>query len=224
MKLHEWVRERLDNTPGLTQKGLAERMGVNPAAVNRMLHGRRNIRADEVPVIESYLGARFDASENAPQYSQAQGASARPPGLSDGGAVPYHPAPEHPAWAETMVPVYGYAAGSLQEGLSLANGEVVDWVLRHPQQQGIRDAFAIYVFSDSMEPRYFPGELVYVHPGRPPERNRDCVVERLNGDAYIKRYLGQTDTHVRLAQFNPQKSFKWPKDDIKSIYAVIGRG
>ena len=34
-------------------------MGLNPAAVNRMLHGARAIKVDEVPVIEEYLGQNW---------------------------------------------------------------------------------------------------------------------------------------------------------------------
>ena len=54
--LHKWIKSVIDTTQGLTQKGLAKAMGLNPAAVNRMLHGARAIKVDEVPVIEEYLG------------------------------------------------------------------------------------------------------------------------------------------------------------------------
>ena len=61
-RIYEKIREILETTPGLTQKGLAERMGLNPAAVNRMLYGRRNIMAEEIPMIEDYLGVRLELS------------------------------------------------------------------------------------------------------------------------------------------------------------------
>jgi phage repressor protein C with HTH and peptisase S24 domain len=204
----------LKTTRGLSQKGLAAHMGLDPAAVNRILHGQRKIMFEEVPLIEEYLGVRLDLLA-ANEYKQE---GTRPHKVSDVRA---------PVMAQPVtkpVPVYGYAAGSLQKGLNLANGEVVDWVTRHPAQIGIPDAFAIYVFSDSMEPRYFRGELVYVHPGRPPEMNRDCIIEMNNGDAYIKRYLRQTDDKIRVAQFNPPEEKEIAKNDVKAIYAVVGRG
>ena len=222
LRIHDKIRKILETTPGLTQKGLAERMGLDPAAVNRMLYGQRNIMAEEIPLIEEYLGVRLDLSAPAvpANIEYRQDASPRPRrrGLSD---VPPQPLPSAP---ENIVPVYGYAAGSLQKGLNLSNGDVVDWVTRHPAQFGIRDAFAIYVFSDSMEPRYFRGELVYIHPGRPPEMNRDCIIEMKNGDAYIKRFLRQSEEKIRVAQFNPPEEKEIPKSEIKAIYAVVGRG
>jgi phage repressor protein C with HTH and peptisase S24 domain len=220
--IHDKIREILENTRGLTQKGLAEHMGMNPAAVNRMLHGTRNIRADEIPLIEQYIGVKLDLSAPA-NFDYKQDARAQTlRKLSD---IPLqHFAPATETATQQMVPVYGYAAGSLQKGLNLANGEVVDWVTRHPAQVGINNAFAIYVFSDSMEPRYFRGELVYVHPGRPPEANRDCIIELKSGDAYIKRFLRQTEDKIRVAQLNPPQEKEIAKEDIKAIYVVVGRG
>ncbi|MCE9507075.1 MAG: helix-turn-helix domain-containing protein [Alphaproteobacteria bacterium] len=226
-RIYERIREILETTPGLTQKGLAERMGLNPAAINRMLYGRRNIMAEEIPMIEDYLGVRLELS--APvvpaniEYRQEARHQPGRRGFSDLPAQPLPSSPEAGAAAH-MVPVYGYAAGSLQKGLNLSNGDVVDWVIRHPAQFGITNAFAVYVFSDSMEPRYFRGELVYIHPGRPPEMNRDCIIEMKNGDAYIKRFLRQGEDRIRVAQFNPPEEKDIPKDEIKMVYAVVGRG
>lgn len=59
-RIHDRLRQILENTPGLTQRGLAERMGLNPAAVNRMLYGRRNIMAEEISIIENYIGQKLD--------------------------------------------------------------------------------------------------------------------------------------------------------------------
>lgn len=218
-RLYNRIRKILETAPGLTQKGLAERMGLNPAAVNRMLYGRRNIMADEIPLIEDYLGVKLDLSapDEDIEYTQHETRAARR-GFSD---VPAQPLPADTA---AMVPVYGYAAGSLQKGLNLANGDIVDWVARHPAQFGISNAFAIYASSDSMEPRYFRGELVYIHPGRPPEAGRDCVIELKSGDAYIKRFLRQTEDKIRVAQLNPPQEADISRDEIKAIYAVVGRG
>ncbi|MBU6475746.1 MAG: helix-turn-helix transcriptional regulator [Alphaproteobacteria bacterium] len=224
-RIYENIRTILETTPGKTQKGLAERMGLNPAAVNRMLYGRRNIMAEEIPMIEDYLGVRLDLSAPAPpaaspfniEYRQETPPHGPRRGFSD---VPAQAAPRE----SNYVPVYGSAAGGLHKGLNLESAAVADWVARHPAQSGIAGAFAVYVFSDAMEPRYFPGELVYVHPGRPPEAGRDCIIEMQNGDAAIKRYLRQTEDKVRVAQFNPPEEQDIPKDAIRAVYAVVGRG
>lgn len=71
-RLHDKIREALENNPQLTQRGLAARMGLDPAAVNRMLYGRRGIMAEEIPIIEDYLGLKLTqtpppAAHSAPQ-------------------------------------------------------------------------------------------------------------------------------------------------------------
>ncbi|MFH1159223.1 MAG: helix-turn-helix domain-containing protein [Pseudomonadota bacterium] len=223
-RIHDRIREILETTDGLTQKGLAERMGLNPAAVNRMLYGRRNIMAEEIPMIEDYLGVRLDLSATAAsaniEYRQEQGAPPVRRGFSDAPAVPWSSSPE----VGSKVPVYGIAAGEPQKGPVFSAGNVVDWVPRHPAQSGIGSAFAIYVFSDTMEPRYFQGELVYIHPGRPPEMNRDCAIEMKNGDILIRRFLRRNEDKIRVAQFNPPEEKDIPRDEIKAVYAVVGRG
>ena len=192
--LHDKIREAIETTPGLTQKGLAERMGLNPAAINRMLYGRRHIMAEEIPMIEDYLGIRLALSAPVPGFIPSPAPSRSAPG--------------------NLVPVY----------TDRAQDPVGDWVARHPAQTGIASAFALYVSSQTMEPRYFQGELVYVHPGRPPEMNRDCIIEMKNGGFLLKRFLRQNEETIHVAQFNPPLEKHIPRAEIKAVYAVVGRG
>lgn len=64
-RIHDKIRAALEENPALTQKGLAIHMGLNPAAINRMLHGGRKIMAEEIPVIEAYIGQRLATSTTA---------------------------------------------------------------------------------------------------------------------------------------------------------------
>jgi len=223
-RIYDRIRKILETTTGLTQKGLAERMGLNPAAVNRMLYGRRNIMAEEIPMIEDYLGVRLDLSASAAPINiedrHEQDVPSARRGFSNTPAVPWSYSTE----GGSKVPVYGIASGEFQKKPVFSVGNVVDWVLRHPAQSGIGNAFAIYVFSNTMEPRYFQGELIYIHPGRPPEMNRDCVIEMKNGDVHIVRFLNQNEDKIRIAQFNPPKEKDIPLDETKAVYAIVGRG
>lgn len=218
-RIHDRIRELIETTPGLTQRGLAERMGLNPAAVNRMLYGRRNIMAEEVPIIEGYLGVRLDLS--APAHMEYLQEKERPAlrGFSDGAQAQDVFRSEAPAPSSMLVPVYGARRGG-----PMAGGEAVDWVQRHPAQAGIRDAFAVYVPSDEMEPRYFRGELVYVHPGRPAEPGKDCLIEMDSGDLAVRRLVRQTDKKLRVLQFNPPQEKDLPLGSIRALLAVVGRG
>lgn len=206
-RLHEKIRQILENTPGLTQRGLAEYMGLNPAAVNRMLYGRRGIRAEEVPLIEAYLGRKVDMP--APVVAAAPaGFSRRARGFADGAQQSGFAAAD-----ATPVPVYA----------GLDRRDIVDWAPRHPLQMGIQDAFALYVQGDAMAPRYFAGELVYLHPGRPVESGRDVALCRVAGQTEIARVVLAQGEQLHLQQFNPPAEDVVMRGDILHIHAIVGR-
>ncbi len=217
MRLHEKIRQIIETTHGLTQKGLAERMGLNPAAVNRMLYGRRHIMAEEVPIIENYLGVSLDthALHAAPDHASARSLPAKDATGDGKQALRFQ--------EDVMIPVFGGAPGG-EAGFGLDEKNIVDWMPRHPSQFGLKDAFAVYMPGEEMEPRYMQGELAYVHPGRVPERGRDCLVVLKTGEAFIRRYMGQTEKAVRVLTFNPEKEYSLAKTDVKTIYTIIGRG
>ena len=211
MRLHEKIRSILENTPGLTQRGLAEHMGLNPAAVNRMLHGNRNIKAEEIPLIEEYLGVKISLSSSDNYfYQQKQPASARR-GFSDVAQARLHP----DAHAQSQIPVYGGP---------LPKKNIMDWVARHPAQSDLVDAFAVYVPDDAMEPRYLRGELVYLHPHRPAELQKDCLIDLHTDETMLRRLVSQTAETVSVTEFSSTQEKKIPRKNIRAIYAVIGRG
>jgi transcriptional regulator with XRE-family HTH domain len=201
-RIHDMIRTVLETTPGLTQRGLAERMGLNPAAVNRMLYGRRNIMAEEIPVIESYLGRKLDI---APHADFAQGSVAPRRGFSD---VPQ----QAPFVPETHAPVP-----------VVSGGRTVDWAPRLPVQAGIDDAFAIYMDADDMAPRYFRGELIYVHPGRPAEAGRDVVIEK-DGMMSVRRLLSFNGGILRVQRFSPLAEEDISASGVTRVYSIVGRG
>jgi len=53
----QWIVEALART-GKTQKGLADALGLDPAAANRLTKGTRQLKASELPLVERYLGER----------------------------------------------------------------------------------------------------------------------------------------------------------------------
>lgn len=115
------------------------------------------------------------------------------------------------------------------DGWSLWNGDVIDMVDRPANLRGVPGAYAVYVVGASMEPRYHPGELVHIHPGKPLTIGAYVLVQRRpkDGDtpaAVIKRLVKRTSTKIVLEQFNPQKTFDIRLDDIVSIHRVVGSG
>ena len=54
-KLLQWLKEGLSQ-PGLSQRGLARAIAIDPASVTRMPQGRRKMRPEEGGPIARYLG------------------------------------------------------------------------------------------------------------------------------------------------------------------------
>jgi len=114
------------------------------------------------------------------------------------------------------------------DGWSLWNGDIIDVVDRPASLAGVASAYGVYVVGGSMEPRYFPGELVLIHPGKPVTLGAFVLVQKkakLDDDpplAVIKRLIKRTASRITLEQFNPAKSFDIRSDDIVSIHRVVG--
>jgi len=81
-----------------------------------------------------------------------------------------------------------------------------------------------------MVPRYFPGELIYVHPGKPVTIGSFVLVQaraRATGEpprAVIKRLAKRSPTKLVLEQFNPPRSFDVQLKDVLSVHRIMGSG
>lgn len=129
------------------------------------------------------------------------------------------------------IPVYGHAMGG-KDGQFVLNGNKVADVVAPPSLAGVPEAYAVYVVGDSMAPRYFAGETVFVNP-RLPVRKDDFVVAQIaaggapEGDAplaYVKRFVSMDANSLKLAQYNPPKTLKFPRDRVVSVHRIIMGG
>ena len=127
------------------------------------------------------------------------------------------------------IPVMGIAEGG-SNGSSLWNGEVVDRVERPPSLAGAPNGYATYVTGTSMEPRYHPGELIYVHPGKPVTAGSYVLVQLAPKEegapppALIKRLVKRTTSKIVLEQFNPPKAFDFAMKDVLTVHKIVGSG
>ena len=133
-----------------------------------------------------------------------------------------------PARFGARIPAYGQAVGG-RDGEFILNGNRIVDVLAPPSLAGVPDAYAVYVVGDSMEPRYFGGEAVFVNP-RLPVRRGDFVVAQIavvDGEpphAYIKRFVARDARMLRLEQFNPRKTLAFPVGRVISVHRIIMGG
>jgi phage repressor protein C with HTH and peptisase S24 domain len=133
-----------------------------------------------------------------------------------------------PARFASSIPAYGHAVGG-KDGEFILNGNRIVDILAPPSLQGVPDAYAVYVVGDSMEPRYFAGEAVFVNP-RLPVRRGDFVVAQIAAEegepphAYIKRFMAREARMLKLEQFNPRKALEFPVARVISVHRIIMGG
>jgi len=61
----EWIRRGLQK-PGKSQSGLARHLGLDPSAVNKLMHGKRMLKTHEVTPTAEYLEEPPPALESVP--------------------------------------------------------------------------------------------------------------------------------------------------------------
>jgi phage repressor protein C with HTH and peptisase S24 domain len=129
------------------------------------------------------------------------------------------------------LPVRGVAAAGT-DALFITNGEPHDWLLRPAVLIGVNEAYAVIAAGSSMEPRYFDGEVVFVHPGRrvAPGPHTFVVVQfypQEEGEApkaVIKKYERQTGRELVLCQYNPPEELRFAIETVKSIHLIVNPG
>ena len=204
------------NQPGLARAASKPGAPVSQQVVHHLLYSR-NTSSKHLPAIAEALNVSLDWLARGGDEPGAAGPrmAARAPG-GDGGT-------------EHRLPVLGMAECG-PDGWSLWNGDVIDTIPCPPNLAGAPRAYAVYIVGDSMEPRYYSGELAYIHPGKPVTIGAFVLVQirpHHDGDtpkAVVKRLLKRTGSKLVLEQFNPQKKFEIKTDDVVSIHRVVGSG
>lgn len=181
---------------GKSNADLGRLLGIDGSQVTRIIKGDRQIQRHEWRKIEEWLGGSLDDL----------------PGDADVSVLP------------GLVPLYGWAGASTDDRLTFAEQTLIGAVPRHPNQANVRGAFALRISTDSMSPRYEPGEVVYVAPNQWPAREQDCVLVTSEGFGYLKRFVRRAEGQIILHQLNPAKDLPFDVEGVSAVHAVVGRG
>lgn len=106
-------------------------------------------------------------------------------------------------------------------------GHVVRMIMRPDALRGAKEAYAIYFQGDSMEPRFYAGDLGIVDPRRPAGPGDDVVVQLNNGSddavvtVLVKRLVRSSASHVELEQFNPPLRFRVDRTRIARMHRLM---
>jgi peptidase S24-like protein len=196
----------------LNMSAVSKMLGKNHAYLHQFLD--RGIPAQLPELVRERLAEILQV----PEAVLRGGGGKRPPGPSG---------TRFPPIVGDKIRVHGAAQGG-PDGLFPWNGEIVDYVSRPPHLAGATDAYAVYVAGSSMEPRYYAGELVYIHPGKPVTTGAFVLVQvkpESEGDtprAFIKRLVRRTATKWTFEQFNPPKEIDIKAADVVSTHRIVG--
>ena len=129
------------------------------------------------------------------------------------------------------IPLYGQAVGGIDGEFILNEGNKLADLVAPPALESVTGAYAVTVSGDSMEPRYFDGEVVFVHPKRRPVRG-DFVVAQIHNPkddgtpplAYVKRLVRWSEGGLVLEQYNPPKELKFEHRAVVSVHVIVMGG
>ena len=121
-------------------------------------------------------------------------------------------------------PIVGRAAAGAPGKLAMMHTEF-DTIPMPAELAGAEGGYAVYVYGDSMEPRYFAGELLLVHPHKPVWRGDFCIVQVGSGDdacGYVKQFVSRDSETLRLRQLNPDGGMEFASGDVTAIHKIVG--
>lgn len=201
-----------------------EKLSLNQSTYYGHENGDRRPRTDTI--------REYARLYNVPADWLADGGPAPAQSVSIGKPAPNASAPVPVSMGSRtgqLLPVYGVAKGG-PDGRFAFNGEVLDRVPRPPILLNVPDAYCVFVDGESMEPRYFAGEVVYVHPHKPVKRGAFVVVQlkaTADGEVpegYVKQFVGYAGTDLVLKQFNPAGEIRFRAETVESVHRIVLSG
>jgi phage repressor protein C with HTH and peptisase S24 domain len=219
---------RLRRARDLTMEQLADAVGTDASTINKLEKGKMRLNDRWLPALAKALGATIDEILESPGDTTVMAGMATR--LETPPTWDVRPAPvevPRPAKMPNDVPVKGTAAGShLRGAFQLEVDTIVDWVRRPPALMNATHAYALFVEGSSMEPRYQPGDLIFVHPDRPPRPGDTVVVQAQNSqhdpiEATIGTLRRRTEKAVVIAKLNPSADVEIRADTVKAIHKVL---
>jgi phage repressor protein C with HTH and peptisase S24 domain len=205
---------------GLTQQQLAELAETSQPQIDRLETGKRKLSIDWLVRLAPHLGV------TPIELSEQLG------GLPDDRTgrkvvVPAIPLPPSTRGRKPMSPLAGQipirnaARGGKGQEMFLSDGPI-GFTNRPNSLAGVRDAYALYMTGESMEPRYYQGWLLHVNPFKPLVRGRDVVIYKTDNAVMVKEFVRRDASHVVVRQLNPKQELRIPAKDVRETHLIVG--
>jgi len=208
----DWVIQSLA-LPGKSQTGLARHLGVDPSAINKVVHGKRLLKSHEVAAAALYFGTE------APQ-PVGEGRQ-RTRGQLVGSVIP-----GSALQTNRLMPVYSGAEGGA--GKLIISLDPVDHVKLPASLENVSGAYGLLIDGVSMSPAFEPGDTALVNPHLRPQRGRNVILyhtppDGQEAEAIVKRLNGWNDREWDLEQYNPPLKFKEFRQEWPICHRVVGK-
>ncbi len=198
---------------GLSAAKIARDLGVAPPTYRAWERGENRPPID----VARKICDLFEVDDMGELFEDA--ASTTPPPET---SPPFPP----PQMGPRDLPVLGSARGG-SDGFDLDNGAAAMTYTDRPANLiGVQDAYAVYANGSSMEPRYYPGETLFVHPNRPARRGDFVVVQLAAEDGtthgIIKRFISLSHDALVVEQFNPPRKLTYVASSVAAVHLIVG--
>lgn len=218
MNMIKDLREKMN----LSQGALAKAVGTSQPQILRLENGDRKLTKEWAvrlaPALnttpEELMFADTVKVETSPDLSVRI--------FRESSTTPSFPYPES---MSKDIPLMGTSAGSHTRGAFKLGSDVIEYVRRPPGLIGVKGIYALYVEGSSMEPQYFPGDLIFINSNRPARNGDVVVIQVMEDEDGVESSLGilvrQSATTITLGKRNPQAEISIPKHAGTKIHKVL---
>jgi hypothetical protein len=125
----------------------------------------------------------------------------------------------------SLVPIYSAAQGG--KGHIIIDFDPIEEARPPDELSRVRDAYGILIVGESMVPAYKPGDVAWVNPHKPVERDTDVVLYHVpphgEAEAIIKTLVSFSPREWKLRQYQPLRDFTESRVDWPVCHRIVGK-
>jgi transcriptional regulator with XRE-family HTH domain len=121
------------------------------------------------------------------------------------------------------LPVYYATYGP--HGAIIMSAEAAEYIDRPAKLIRVNKGHGVRVIAGlGMEPKYEPGDVIFVNPLIPGVPNKSVVLRKqeVGGDMLLRRLVSETPDEWTVQQLNPARTYSLPKAEWPICYRVVG--
>lgn len=193
--------EALRRKAGLTMQELADLAGTTAPQINKLEKGQRDLDKKWALRLAPYLNVSAEDILFPGQAKLLQG---------------------NTAYAELReMPVYGLSAGR-ESTYSISKAHIISRKRANIALIG-ENGFFVTVVGDTMEPLFEEGQVLSVNPDYPLVKGKPCLIETINNESLIRRFISRNDKSLQCQQLNPMQTQVLKMAEIVRVSRIVGQ-